>query len=185
MTDLEEAWQWYTEAKSLLGVMARLGDRYWDNLPWDDQELGLGKDEKFKSLEGPSLSVSAEFGLKSLDDIAIVVLFSAFEAEVRTRVLVPVEAEGKGLRHPALRFAAEEAIRGIQRGSFHNVLESLKRIDPDLAEQVRQIRRYRNWVCHGKRGAPPQYRPAPGAAHERLAAFLKLLERDPMELDSR
>jgi hypothetical protein len=45
---------------------------------------------------------------------------------------------------------ADEALKEVRRGSFARVLSLSRSIDPELTEQVRQIRCYRNWLTHGK-----------------------------------
>jgi uncharacterized protein YutE (UPF0331/DUF86 family) len=81
--------------------------------------------------------------------------------------------------HPVLQSAARDALDGVQRGSFARVLRSLKGIDPDLVERVRKIRRYRNWVTHGKPEAESGKVPRvdPRAAYQTLRDFLLLLDR--------
>ena len=173
MTALDEAWTWYHETKELLKIIRRLADRYWDQLPWDHD---LGKDNVLRNLEGPPLASAAVMSLEALDDLAILLLFSSFEAVVRNRLRVEIEEARKTIEHPVLQSSAEDALQAINRGSFHRVLLSLRAIDPALVEQVRQIRRYRNWVSHGRRGAkPPQVDPK--TAYDRLTAFLRLLDR--------
>ena len=49
MNTLEEAWSWYDSTRVSLQLIHRLGSRYWTELPWSG---GLGRDERFKSLEG-------------------------------------------------------------------------------------------------------------------------------------
>ena len=106
--------------------------------------------------------------------MAIIFLFSAFESIVRDQVRLDLEAERHGITHPILQFAAEEALFLVNRGSFDKVLNFLKKIDHHLVEQVRQIRRYLNWVSHGKRGKGP-FELSPRDAFDRLNRFLDAL----------
>ncbi len=176
MTTLREAWIWYQETRRVLRAMRRLGDLHWDRLPWDGE---LGKDEELKPLKGPKVAREADRGLRQLDDLTIVLLFSIFESIVRERIRAEVGVEKLTLRHPVLRTAADEAERKLNRGSFHQVLELLKKYDHNLVEQVRQVRHYRNWVSHGRRGSPPLPLNAK-SAHARLSAFLERLDQDPV-----
>jgi hypothetical protein len=64
----------------------------------------------------------------------------------------------------------------IEHGSFFKVLEPYKKIDADLIEQVNQVRRYRNWVAHGRRGPQPDA-VDPRAAWDRLQRCLDRLEQ--------
>jgi hypothetical protein len=106
-----------------------------------------------------------------LADLAVLVLFSVFEAQVRQHVFKQVEEEAGGLRHLSLQHAAQETLQRIGEGSFFRVLEPFKGIDPDLVEQVNQVRRYRNWVAHGRQGERGAAI-TPDSAFERLGLFL-------------
>ncbi|HEV3436070.1 MAG TPA: hypothetical protein VG122_01850 [Gemmata sp.] len=101
-----------------------------------------------------------------------------FESLVRDRVLTILDAALPPTVDPVLLRALESARDGIVEGSFFRVLEAHKRSGDsphnDLIEQVNQVRKYRNWVAHGRRGKQPDV-VAPRAAYERLRAFLTLL----------
>jgi hypothetical protein len=168
MNTLEEAWRWYEHTRHALSLMRRLAAKHWGTLPWDG---GLGKDDQFRHLEGAQVREEVGYGLDHLDDLAVVVLFSVFEAVVRERVLTEVAAEELGIRQRALRQAAEEARDRIKEGSFFHVLEPFKDRHAALVEEVNQVRRYRNWVAHGKRGKPPGVI-EPRTAYRRLQRFL-------------
>jgi hypothetical protein len=127
-------------------------------------------------LEAEDVIREADLGIEHFDDIAVLVLFSVFEAEVRLRVLSEVRAESESLRHPALVYAAGEAEQAIEDGSFWKVLEPYK--NPDLVglvEEVNQVRRYRNWVAHGRRAAQPAA-VTPKVAFDRLTRFLEVFD---------
>jgi hypothetical protein len=171
MTTLKEVWSWYEETTQALEVAERLGNRHWDNLPWEGD---LGKDEDLKEVDGPELAEAAGRGLEQLDDLAIVLFFSIFESIVRERIRGEVEIERRTLKHPVLQSAAEKTDQELDRGSFHRVLDLLKTYDVNLVEQVRQVRRYRNWVSHGRRGPAPMDLKV-RKAYERLSALLARL----------
>src|SRR5437867_2755899 len=124
MMTLEAALLWYQETRRVLRLMRRLGHLHWERLPWDGE---LGKDESLKQVEGPQVAGAAHRGLEQLDDLAIVLLFSIFESMVRERIRGEVGEETKSLKHPVLQSAAEEAVQKLDRGSFHQVLELLKK----------------------------------------------------------
>ena len=174
MNDMEDAWTWYQDVKRLLGLLRRLASHYWDDLPWDGR---LGRDDRFRSLDDADLVRGADLGLAPFDDLAVLVLFSVFEGLVRDRVLAEVTAAGMSRRHPALERAAQEAIQSIKEGGFFWVLELHKGLDADLVEQVNQVRRYRNWVAHGRRGDAPAT-VDPKSAYDRLSRFLEAMGRD-------
>jgi hypothetical protein len=125
-------------------------------------------------LDADEVVSQARFTLQHLDDLAIVVLFSVFEALVRQQVADEVRVEAASLQHLALQKAAIDVLDAIDQGSFGRVTEPYKQFDVNLVEEVNQVRKYRNWVAHGKRGE----RPAtvdPKIAHDRLGRFLMML----------
>lgn len=175
MTTLEDAWTWYEATQASLRLVERLGDKHWDHLPWD---ASLGQDYLLRNLTGADVLDRARVGRKPLDDLAVLVLFSVFESVVRGLVTEQMASEASGLQHPALTHAAGEALEAIESGSFYRVLEPYKSRDPGLIEEVNQVRRYRNWVAHGRRGDPPGSPPNridPRTAYDRLSRFLQLI----------
>jgi hypothetical protein len=171
MTTLQEAWAWYAATSRQLHRMKRLAEKYWNALPWEGP---LGKDDRFRLLDEVLVREEADRGLLDLDDLAVVVLFSVFEALVRQRVLDEPAEEEPSLRHRALRLAAAETRQRIAEGSFFHVLEPFKDEHADLVEEVNQVRRYRNWVAHGRRGEQPLLLDA-RKAFDRLSRFLEVL----------
>jgi hypothetical protein len=176
----------------LLRLTSRLAEKHWDRLDWDpeasseagrsrDVYKGLARDEAIRGYSADRLLEQAGSGLNPLDDLAILVLFSVFEAVVRDRVRSEVEREGAGLRHLALRHALRETLDRIDEGSFFRILEPFKSIDGDVIEQVNQVRRYRNWVAHGRRDAKRPDYADPRAAYDRLSRFLELLARSTIQ----
>jgi len=67
------------------------------------------------------------------------------------------------------------AVQEIEHGSFYRVLETFKGNGAELVEEVNQVRRYRNWVAHGRRTAKP-HAVDPETAFNRLKAFLETLK---------
>ncbi len=152
--------------------MARLGGKYWEDLPW---EGSLGRDESLRLLEAGQIGEMSTAVLGDLDDLCVLLLFSVFEATVRERALADVANELPEVHHPALLQAMATLNDTIEHGSFYRVLEAYKILDPNLIEEVNQVRRYRNWVAHGRRGVPPD-NVGPEAAYDRLGRFLERLE---------
>jgi hypothetical protein len=99
-------------------------------------------------------------------------MFSVFEALVRHRAWVDIKDSLPGPLHHAVSHAIEELRKDIESGSFGKVTEAFKSLDHDLVEEVNQVRRYRNWVAHGRRDEQPHF-VTPEAAYERLSEFLK------------
>lgn len=156
--------------------MERLARRYWNDMPWHKLE----RDEYFQDLERHKIGPMAIGILAELEDIAVFVLFSAFEAQVRQHVLNDVGEEVAGLRHPALKKAASRMVENIEEGSFYlNVLDLFKDLDHNLIEAVSQVRKYRNWVAHGRRPGEKPLAITPNVAFERLERFLRLIGASP------
>jgi hypothetical protein len=151
--------------------MERLGERHWDNLPWDGD---LGCDNRLNKLTAAEILSSTQAVLEDLDDLCVLLLFSVFEATIRARVLADVEAELPPLNHVAIKRALEDMKESIEHGSFFRVLEPYKDSDANLIEEVNQVRRYRNWVAHGRRTEQPAA-VNPTTAYDRLTRFLDQL----------
>jgi hypothetical protein len=152
IASLDDAWRWYEAARALARTMARLGEKHWSDLPWDSE---LGRDSHLQHVTAGQILTGSQTVLDDLDDLCVLLLFSVFEAIVRERVLAEVEAELPPMHHVAIKRALDEMREGIEHGSFFKVLEPYKDLDADLIEEVNQVRRYRNWVAHGRRTEQP------------------------------
>jgi hypothetical protein len=162
-----EAWRWYEAATGLLTLMQRLGSHHWDELPWEGR---FGRDDHFRALDQERLVEDAARGI----DLSILVLFSVFESQIRQHVYDQVEKEAEALKHPSLQYAASEALRQIEEGSFFRVLEPFEPSHANLVEEVNQVRQYRNWVAHGRQGEPTSNLD-PRKVYDRLGRFLIVL----------
>jgi hypothetical protein len=171
MMTLRDAWHWYVTTRNQLQLFGRLGRKHWDELPWDGS---LGRDNTLKGLESGAIVAGSVFCLEHLDDFAVLILFSVFESVVRDQVLSEVEDEMTRLRHAVIIQIVEGAVQEIEHGSFYRVLEVFKGRDAGLVEEVNQVRRYRNWVAHGRRTAKPDA-VDPETAFRRLKEFLDVL----------
>lgn len=175
MTSLEDAWKWYQSARRTFDAMSRLAE-YWNELPWDGD---IGRDNRLRTLEATSVSSDAATAKNPLGDLAVVVLFSVFESEIRDRILTVVEPELFYLKHAVAVKAANELRDRICEGSFYHLIGALKlEGDKGLIEEVNQVRRYRNWVAHGRRGEEPD-QVSPDAAFSRLRRFLAMMGLRP------
>jgi len=168
IVSLADALGWYESVRTQTLTMRQLGKRHWDTLPWDGD---LGRDERLRSLASSEILTQSEGILAELDDLCVLLLFSVFEAIVRERVLEDVARELPALRHVALVHAVDALKESLEHGSFARVLEPYKRQGADLIEEVNQVRRYRNWVAHGRRGEQP-FEVDPRTAYDRLQRFL-------------
>jgi hypothetical protein len=168
IASLADAWRWYEAARDLARTMERLGAKHWNDLPWEGD---LGRDQRLQEVTSAEILDGSRTVLDDLDDLCVLLLFSVFEATIRERVLAEVEAELPPLRHVAIKRALDEMREGIEHGSFFKVLEPYKDVDAELVEQVNQVRRYRNWVAHGRRTDQPAA-VNPTTAYDRLKRFL-------------
>jgi hypothetical protein len=178
MTTIAEAWKWYQATERNLMRMRRLGAKHWGDPSLRDASISIWKDDQFKQLEPKDIVNETDVSLQMIDDLAVLVLFSAFESTVRDHLIALIRPEADEIKDPILKQAAEDAIEGVKEGSFsRRVLERLKSqtLDlDDLAAQVNQIRHYRNWVAHGRRGESTN-NITPREAFERLRDFLEKL----------
>ncbi len=143
--------------------------------PWVDR---LTLDNVLRDVDAEQMAREAKKVENELDDLAVLVLFSVFEANVRDLVASQIRPELAQLKHAALKSAGDDVLKAVEEGSFFRVLEPFKpAATPDLVEQVNQVRRYRNWVAHGCR---PEMKPAaavrPKEAYERLKQFLAVIQ---------
>ncbi len=171
MRNVDDAWKWYVTTRTQLRLFGRLGRKHWDGLPWDGS---LGRDDKLKDIDSEAVVTGSVFCLEHLDDIAVLILFSVFESVVRDQVLSEVEDEKRRLRHAVINQIVNDAEQEIEHGSFYRVLQALKGSDVNLVEEINQVRRYRNWVAHGRRTAKPEAID-PETAFSRLKEFLAAL----------
>jgi hypothetical protein len=169
IASLEDAWTWYESVMLLTRHMRRLGERFWNREEWSD---ALGRDNHFRHVQSAHIRVRVETTLADLDDLGVLLLFSVFEAIVRDQAKLDVRQSLPHSLHPAVDHAINNLIWEIESGSFGKVTEAFKGMDADLVEEVNQVRRYRNWVAHGRHGPRPSVM-KPRNAYERLARFLE------------
>lgn len=179
MTTLEEVWEWYEAALSSLRKVERLASRFWDDLPWDgplgrDRLLGGGDADE----EAGPVARQAGLAQQPVDDLAVVLLFSVFEATVRGRVADSAKTAADQITNPFILGVIRRTLGEIDRGSFAGDLEAYSRSKSaewvNLSDRVRQVRRYRNWITHGRRGKP-HGAVDPKTARDALTEFLNLL----------
>jgi len=118
IASLADAWRWYEAARALARAMARLGEKHWNDLPWDG---ALSRDNFLRHLSSAEILNGSQTVLDDLDDLCVLLLFSVFEATIRERVLAEVEAELPPLRHVAIKRALDEMKEGIEHGAPSNL----------------------------------------------------------------
>ncbi|HEX4613523.1 MAG TPA: hypothetical protein VH092_35400 [Urbifossiella sp.] len=141
--------------------------------------LPIDRDDRFKSLDPDEVRGQVEFSLPFLDDLAVVVLFSVFESIVRDNAVGLLRDRRSPADHPVVSNTLRDAEESLREGSFFHVLEAYKGpVDVKLVEHVNQVRKYRNWVAHGRRATDPPDNVSPRAAYDRLGLFLATLGID-------
>lgn len=174
MMTLADAWTWYQTVREQAGLFGRIGRKYWDDPPL---QSALWKDDRLKEVKSETIVQGAEFCLDHLDDFAVLILSSVFESIVRDRAKAEVRGERERLTHPLIIGIVDAAKDDIENGSFSRVLDAYKAgIDKNLVQQVDQVRKYRNWVAHGRRGEKSE-NVEPESAYDRLRRFLDELDR--------
>jgi hypothetical protein len=181
MKTLGEAWGWYRAAVEGARRLTHLAE-FWGDLPWGVNNEWLSpieRDSVLGHLEADQMKKDAQQVTQELDDLAVLVLFSVFEANVRDLVERQVHPEVEKLVHPALKQAGEDVLQAIAEGSFFRVVElTQSQVDAGLIEPVNQVRHYRNWVAHGRRPLKEGKQMAnvqPIDAYRRLKRFLDCL----------
>jgi hypothetical protein len=167
---LEDAWDWYISVRTLAYDMRHLAGRC-DRPEWASV---LSRDNRLRERTAAELGDMAKKILDDLDDLAVLVLFSVFEATVRAQAGADVDREKAQISHVAVLEAVKDLQEAIKNGSFAKVTKAFKGMNKDLTAQVDQVRRFRNWVAHGRRDAP-ENNVAPDDALDRLRRYLELL----------
>jgi hypothetical protein len=88
ISSLDDAWAWYHCVRTLARDMDRLGERFWNREEWAEV---LGRDNRFRSVKPIDLQDSAKTISDDLDDLAVLLMVSVFEAMVRDRARIDVE----------------------------------------------------------------------------------------------
>ena len=173
MNPLGAAWDWYRETRRRVELFQRLVGRYWTDFPWDGR---LGADDAFRDLDREDLVRGAAERTEYLNDLAVVVLFSAFEDVVRAAALEAYDETLAVVADPVVLAVMADGRDRLAEGSFYRVLQAHKLgVDADLVEQVNQVRKYRNWVAHGRRATETPDHVTPDVAYRRLRTFLDAL----------
>lgn len=180
MTTLDDAWMWYRAVADGMKRLTHLA-KFWGKFPWGQQDEWVAqveRDNVLRHVESVHLAGNAELVTNEHDDLAVLVLFSVFEAIVRDHLKTQLAPEINRLQHPNLKKAGKDVLDSVEHGSFGLLLQAFKleEKEKNLVEQVNQVRAHRNWVAHGRR---PEMRPQtyvrPRDAYERMSEFLKLI----------
>lgn len=167
---LDDAWKWYCAVKKLAIDMKHLSGRC-DRPEWAKV---LSRDNRLRDRTAADLQDTAQTILEDLDDLAVLVLFSVFEATVRALAEADLDRETALITHVAVKQAVKDLKEAMASGSFAKVTAAFQKLDDDLTAQVNQVRKFRNWVAHGRRDAP-ENNVTPEGAFQRLGRYLDLM----------
>src|SRR5262249_43246569 len=106
MNSLAEAWHWSEATKRNLERMRRLGRKHWDDPSLE--AASLWQDDQFRMLEASTILTETTASLKPIDALAVVVLFSVFESQVRDYLATRMKPEIESLTDPILKGAAAD-----------------------------------------------------------------------------
>jgi len=178
---LVEAYHWYQSTRKTFQRVQRLARRYWDQLPVD---LPVCRDPQFVDLQGITMEEDAKYGADQLEDWGIFLLFACFEREFREHVALQVIQDTDSIKHPVNLKAVNESLRQVEKESLDRVLTSyaVSSInDSNLVLRVQQIREFRNWVAHGRKGSSPCF-VEPITAFEVLKELLDVIRIESKRL---
>ena len=95
---LDDAWNWYGAVKALAQDMKRLAEK------WNTAELQavVSRDNRLRDRAAGELMDRANATLEDLNDLAVLLMFSVFEATVRDHAKADVDRETASIQHPAV-----------------------------------------------------------------------------------
>jgi len=166
---LDDAWEWYKAIDRIARHMRRMAANYWDR---DELSNLLARDSILRNRTAAAILDDTNRILDDLEDLAVPVLFTVFEAEVRGVAQVDAERLLREMSHPAMLSATKDLEDAIKSGSFGKVTAAYQPMDVDMTAQIDQIRGFRNWVAHGRRG-PVDNLTNPERAIERMRRYVE------------
>ena len=178
---LDDAWEWYKSTRTIIDAMGRIGRDFWDLPEWHD---ALARDKKLRTLESAEIADLTRRAHADLDDIAVLMMFSVFEATVRDDAIDEVKRASATVDHPALRRAVALFVKTLNTGHFADIMDAYKSReaglsgeaegwDTGLSGEVEQVRAFRNWVAHGRREPNKSAAIDPTSAFDRLKRYLE------------
>lgn len=116
MKTLAEAKEWYEATRRNLTRMRRLGQRHWTHPSLE--AASIWEDDTFRMLEASDIVEETTASLRPIDDLAIVVLFSVFESQVRDYLVAQIRPEADALADPILREPPRPPFRASRKAVF-------------------------------------------------------------------
>ena len=85
----------------------------------------------------------------TIKDLFLIEIFSCFERFLRDKYLECLDLDN-------CAYAKETILKNIEYIKIDDILESLKKtIDPNIIGNLKQIKKYRDWVAHGRNMQKP------------------------------
>ncbi|WP_148087562.1 hypothetical protein [Gemmata obscuriglobus] len=128
MRTLNDAWRWYQAVAEGMKRLTHIA-KFWGEFPWEQSDEWVARVKQnnvLRHVEAVQMSTEAKVVSDEHDDLAVLVLFSVFEAVVRDRLRSQLEPEISQLKHPSLVRAGEEVEERIAHGSFGKLLQAFK-----------------------------------------------------------
>jgi len=164
-TELNAIFDWYKFTRDLLQGISKMLEQNPENL----HDLSWPKELEWQPIDKAQDTLRR--ALEELDDLVVLALFAGFEAWLLQEISEVLCAKGE----PITAFSQEVfayARSALQRESLAKLLDVYKTIMPaKTVDQVKEIKRYRDWVAHGKR-KPRPLAITPKEAYERLNEFI-------------
>ena len=85
-------------------------------MPWET--ASVGRDDVFRTLEASDIVAETTTSLRPIDDLAVVVLFSVFESQVRDYLAARIKPEAAGLSDPIRKGRPRTPFRASRKGAF-------------------------------------------------------------------
>lgn len=163
--ELTRIFNWYRFTRGLLQGISKALVRSPEQL----LEIPWPKELEWQPVD--KAQVILRRALEELDDLAVLALFAKFEVWLIRDITQVLDSKGE-LLAPFEKKVLACARKAVKRQRLASLLDVYKIIVPaEIVRQVKQIREYRNWVAHGKRGLRP-VAITPKEAYERLNEFM-------------
>lgn len=167
MTELlDRVWSWYESVCDSISAAAYLVENAPGRIPPSLKFADLAPEAALDTLGQTQ---------KEIEDHAVLALFAVFERSILDH-LVSTARNVEGRLASALeRRMVSEGLKDLDRWRLGDVLDVYKvRIDSRLVGDVKQVKRYRDWVAHGRRSPVPTQM-NPKTAYDRLSEFVRAL----------
>jgi len=168
MDPLGAVWEWYEYARDSIGHAAHRLEIDPDSIPGF---LVFASPRRETALE----KLARAHG--ELDDLTVLALFAVFEQALLDHLVLISQSVQQGAATALEESLASRALKDLQRWPLDDVLDVYKAaLDANLVGLAKQVKDYRDWVAHGKKG-PPDARIDPRMAYDRLSDILGALAR--------